>query len=470
MQWACLFLPQLALDDVLRRMDDPERPTALVDGPHQRRVLHAVNRSARALGLRPGMTLAAAQAFGIHYRAVDFDPAAAERGRQLLAAWAYAYSSQVSLDLPHAVVLEIGRSRRLFGTWTQLVPRLREELRAMGFRHRVVVAPNPWAARALANMHDDLVVDDATLRRRLGELPLARSGLPRDVSVALARMGVRRWHQLRALPRASIARRFSTSVLEHIDRLEGGAANTLTWHRPPDHFEARIEFEYDVESSQSLLFPLRRLTADLSAFLRGRDGGVQRFSLWLEHERCADTEVVIGLLSPEREANVLFDLARGRLERAHLPAPARGLRLHAADLPRFVPEATDLLDTRAHRHQPWPQLRERLRARLGDDAVRAPGWRADHRPERVLGDAPPSPAALPRSMPRRPGWLLPKPTACREPVGPVLAGPERIEAGWWEDDDVRRDYYVADALSGQRLWLFRDVQVDVGLHLQGLFG
>ena len=32
------------------------------------------------------------------------------------------------------------------------------------------------------------------------------------------------------------------------------------------------------------------------------------------------------------------------------------------------------------------------------------------------------------------------------------------------------DYYVAEAASGQRLWLFRDVQVDAGLHLQGLFG
>ncbi|HZX80856.1 MAG TPA: DNA polymerase Y family protein, partial [Lysobacter sp.] len=342
MQWACLFLPQLALDDVLRRAPDAQAPTALVHGPHQRRVLHSVNPAARALGLRPGMTLAAAQALGVTYRTADFDPAAAEGCRCLLAAWAYGYSSQVSLDLPHAVVLEIGRSRRLFGTSAQLVPRLREELAAMGFRHRVVVAPNPWAARALANVQDDLVLDAGTLRRRLGELPLARSGLPRDVTVALARMGVLRWQQLRTLPRASIARRFPPAVLEHMDRLEGDAPGTLGWYRPPDRFDARIEFEYEVESSQSLLFPLRRLTADLAAFLRGRDGGVQRFSLWLEHEQDPDSEVVVGLLSPEREAAALFDLARGRLERAGVPAPVRGLRLCARELPRFVPEAGDL--------------------------------------------------------------------------------------------------------------------------------
>jgi protein ImuB len=282
-------------------------------------------------------------------------------------------------------------------------------------------------------------------------------------------MGIRRWHQLRALPRASIARRFSTAVLDHIDRLESGAHCMLAWHHPPDRFDARIEFEYDVESSQSLLFPLRRLTADLAAFLRGRDGGVQRFSLWLEHERQADSEVVVGLLSPEREASTLFELSRGRLENAGVPAPVRGLRLVAAELPPFVPQATDLFDVRAHRHQPWPQLRERLRARLGDDAVRAPGWRADHRPERVLAGDGVSPA-LPRSTPHRPGWLLSAPTACREPVDAVLAGPERIESGWWDDDDVRRDYYVADTAAGRRLWMFRDVQTDAGPFVQGLFG
>ena len=33
MHWLCVFLPQLALDDVLRRLDDPLAPVALVSGP-----------------------------------------------------------------------------------------------------------------------------------------------------------------------------------------------------------------------------------------------------------------------------------------------------------------------------------------------------------------------------------------------------------------------------------------------------
>ena len=38
--------------------------------------------------------------------------------------------------------------------------RLRSELTDLGFRHRLVAAPNPYAARVLANAHDEIGIDD----------------------------------------------------------------------------------------------------------------------------------------------------------------------------------------------------------------------------------------------------------------------------------------------------------------------
>ena len=43
MRWACILFPQLALDAVLRRHPQPERPLVLLSGPPQRRLLQAVN-------------------------------------------------------------------------------------------------------------------------------------------------------------------------------------------------------------------------------------------------------------------------------------------------------------------------------------------------------------------------------------------------------------------------------------------
>jgi protein ImuB len=343
---------------------------------------------------------------------------------------------------------------------------MREELVALGFRHRIALAPNPWAARALAGVHDGLAIShDAPLQQALGQLPVERAGLPPEAATSLRRMGLRRLAQVYALPRAALGRRVGSETLEQLDRLTGALATPLSCYQPPDHFESRIEFNYEVGATGQLLFPLRRMTGDLAAYLAGRDGGVQRFMLRLEHERGAATEVPVGLLAPERDAAMLFELARGRLDLVQLAAPVRALQLIARELPPFVPAGRDLFDARPPQAVPWEQLRERLRARLGDQAVHGLAVRADHRPERAWrehGDGASAP-----SLPR-PGWLLPQPIPLREREVRILAGPERIESGWW-DGDVRRDYYVIETAAGQRAWVFCPAGERTGFMLHGWF-
>ena len=71
----------------------------------------------------------------------------------------------------------------------------------------------------------------------------------------------------------------------------------------------------------------------------------------------------------------------------------------------------------------------------------------------------------PRGM-ARPTWLLdpPRPLS-RAPSG--LGPAERVESGWWDGNDVSRDYYVAEA-AGMRLWVYRDRAKDAWF-LQGLW-
>ncbi len=95
MLWACILLPQLAIDAVLRRRPDPERPLALVTGPAHLRRLHAVNASAAAAGLAPGMRLSAAHALLADVATVEHDPQGEARWHRFLAAWAYRHSSLI---------------------------------------------------------------------------------------------------------------------------------------------------------------------------------------------------------------------------------------------------------------------------------------------------------------------------------------------------------------------------------------
>src|SRR5690606_4781597 len=120
---ACIALPRLALDAVLRRVPDPSRPLALVSGPAQLRHLHAVNAAAAEAGLKAGMRLSAAHALLADVAMVDHDPASEARWQRFLAAWAYRHSSQVSAQWAGAIVLEVRASFRLFGPWPRFEAR-----------------------------------------------------------------------------------------------------------------------------------------------------------------------------------------------------------------------------------------------------------------------------------------------------------------------------------------------------------
>ncbi|MGP0172778.1 Y-family DNA polymerase [Pseudomonas sp. NCHU5208] len=468
MLWACILLPQLAMDGVLRQRSDDAEPLALLSGTPQRRVLQAVNPAARALGLKPGLSLTAAQALTRSFATAEYDLGQIERWHRFLAAWAYAFSAQVSLYYPRCLLLEVHSSLGLFGPWPRFEARLREELVALGFQHRIAAAPNPAAARVLVNVGDGLLAKDAhELQHQLARLPVDRLGLSPAASTAFARMGLHQLRQLWELPRDSLARRFPAEVLVQLDTLLGRRPLALDFYTPPDIFDTRLELNFEVASHQALLFPLRRLTADLAAYLAGRDSGVQRFALHLEHRNGSETQVSIGLLSAERDPGMLFELTRGRLEHQQLPAPVLAVRLVARELPAFTPQHQPLFDERPQQNQPWEQLRERLRARLGDEAVHGLGAHADHRPERAWTQQPTS-SALPASGPR-PGWLLAEPLPLYEASLRILGGPERIESGWWDGEDVRRDYYLVETRNGQRGWAFRPVGSSGPLLLHGWF-
>ncbi|HEX7111564.1 MAG TPA: DNA polymerase Y family protein [Mizugakiibacter sp.] len=456
MLWACLLLPHLALDGVRRRRPDADAPLLLLEGKPPRRVVRDLTPAAARAGLRAGLPLAAAQALLPGVAHVDHDARETQRLRDLLVAWAYRYSSMVALDGEDALLVEVGASFGLFGPWPRFERALREELAALGITHRIAAAPTPLGAAVLAAHADGTAVlaPDA-LRRALAAVPLAHARLPADDVEALARMGVRTLRQLTALPRASLARRFGPALLDHLDRLHGDAPDPRELYRPPDVFEARVELAYETHSHEALLFPLRRLTADLAAYLTARAGGVQRFRVWLEHEDHAPTAFEVGLLTPERDAARLLEFARGRLERCVVPAAVRGLGVQARELPPFVPAARDLFDARPPEAMDWDALRERLRARLGEDALHQLAPFADARPEcaqRRVARLTREPAPL--AVPPRPAWLLPRPLPLREARVRVLAGPERIEAGWWDGGDVRRDYYVIETSQGQRAWVY----------------
>jgi protein ImuB len=479
MLWACLRFPALPLVAVFADVAAGALPCALTEGPRQRPLIAQANAAARQRGVRVGQPVAAARALCAEVQLLPRDHASERASLELLAAWAYRFSGQVSIGEPATLWLEIGASLTLFGGWPALERRLRDELRELGHgEHLLAVAPVAATAEVLAVCRDGIAIrQPGPMLTALGQAPIAHSGLEPAAIALLCGMGLRYLRDVFALPRAELARRAGPATVTRLDLLRGMAPEALALYRPPDRFARRIELDGHIDSWQPLLFPLRRLTRDLALFLLARDGGVERFELVLEHEGRAATRIDVGLLSAQRDADDLYQFGRGRLERAQIPAEVEAIALNADDLPPFRPRHRDLFDTALAEGVDWPTLTERLRARLGDEALRGLACVAEHRPERAWRyvaapvETPPEKSkknpsgkkikvetrSLPEpaaATPPRPLWLLPRPIPLRPKPAQILAGPERIESGWWDGDDARRDYYVVRCANGQRAWAY----------------
>lgn len=499
MFWACLRFPLLPLQALGSAEDALGEPFAVVDGPQQRRRIVLANAAARAAGVRAEQPLAAAQTLCPGLAVLPRDPAAERQALESLAGWAYRFSADVAVAMPDALFVEIAGSLALFGGWPALQRRLRGELQTFGFAYSLGVAPTAAAAHVFATHADGAAIGShARLAEALGHVPLAAGGFDAGIVAALYGMGFRTLHDLFVLPRAELARRIGAPALLHLDRMRGFAGEALPRWLPPPRFERRLEFGFGIETHEALSFPLRRLLREFALFLVARDGGVQRFALLLEHEHRAPTRIDVGLLAPQRDADALFELARMRFERVALAAPVHALILRADDLPALSPLHRDLFDAHRREQLDWPALAERLRARLGDAALRGLRQVADHRPGRAWrfvavasaadeshpprrrGEAKPrsgrnaDAAAMPRTpapiaLPSRPFWLLQRPQAMSLPPARILAGPERIESGWWDEHDQQRDYYVIETRSGQRAWAFVRAGESQGWTLHGWF-
>jgi len=51
----------------------------------------------------------------------------------------------------------------------------------------------------------------------------------------------------------------------------------------------------------------------------------------------------------------------------------------------------------------------------------------------------------------------------------ITSGPERIESGWWDANDVQRDYYIVRTSNGADLWVYRDLARGGEWYLHGFW-
>jgi protein ImuB len=326
-------------------------------------------------------------------------------------------------------------------------------------------------------------------------------------------MGLRQLSDLRRLPRAGLARRFGPALLADLDRARGDAPDPREPIELPSTFEQRIELFTRADTAEQMMAGARVLIERLLAWVRARHARVAAFTLRMHHEArrqraAAASELEIGLAEPSADAVHLQSLLVERLARTPLIAPALELSLRCDRTVRAAPPNVELFATRGSEREGLTRLIERLQARLGAEGVQRLALQDDYRPERATASRPADAAQQPAGsvmasepqqrftarepmrcwQPRivgaqRPLWLLNEPQPLPERASrpwldgaplQLLAGPERIESGWWDGALAARDYFIARTVDSALVWVFRarlplSTDDDAGWFLQGRF-
>ena len=476
--WLALDFPALALDALSRGGDADDGVVVVVDGDGGNASVLGCSAVAARAGVCAGMRCTAAYTLCPTLRVLVREPETEARVLAGLAAWAGQFSSQVSLQPPATLLIEIGGSLRLFGGLPALLERVDAGLAALGYAWRRGVAPTPAAAWLLARAGEAApVLERSALAAALAPLPITCLPVNLRCLAALRGMGVRSIGDCLRLPRDGLSRRLGTQLLDVLDRALARRADARVSYRPPARFRRSVDLWDDISNRDALLRIAERLLIELCGLLRSLDSGVQQLELRLSHRGVPASRVRLGLLQPSREAAHLLALLTERLQLLELPAPTVQVEMRAGQFLPMTPRSFALFAGGDEEAEDTARLLERLRARLGRDAVHGLGMVAAHAPERAWRVCEPGERTSVEFYCTRPLWLLDEPSALTVREGrPVyggglrlLDGPERLESGWWEDGDIRRDYYVASNDGGQRLWIFRELREPHGWYLHGLF-
>jgi protein ImuB len=366
------------------------------------------------------------------------------------------FSPQVEQTAANTVALDADGLERIYGLPQQIATALAQHAAEYGLKANVAIASNLDAAvHAARGFTGVSVIPHGDEAKFLGSLPLTLLEPSPELQETLDRWGIRRFHDLAALPELGLAERLGPEGLRLHKLARGVGDRPLIPIEDPLHFAEEMELEYPLDMLDPLAFVLARLLDALCARLRSRGLATNELRLRLKLENSGEHERMLRFPSPMLDPQAFLKLLQLDLSAHPAPAPivhvwleAEPVKPRAAQNGLFLPLA------------PEPEKLEvtlaRLKALAGEENVGAPALVDTHRPGafrmRRFGEQSSAPtgaranAALRIMRPARSARVQ---MASGQPVhvqaegvrGHVVscAGPWRTSGDWWTADPWSRD-------------------------------
>jgi protein ImuB len=197
--------------------------------------------------------------------------------------------------------------------WHELGDNMAECLRSLGLRACVAFGKNPDVARLAAREADPVSVVRDT-GAFLHPLPLDVLSPPPEVAEILEGWGVRTVGEFLALPAQEMVERLGPEARTMWQVAAGRTRRPLRLIRPPEVFEESCDLGYSVETTEPLLFLLRRFVDRLAGRLSDSYRVADRMMLLLPLDDRTAYERSFSIPEPTAVADVMFRILATHLE------------------------------------------------------------------------------------------------------------------------------------------------------------
>ncbi len=379
MPWyAAILLPQFPLQAVLRlREEMGAEPIAVVEGGTEKGRVLEMTEAAAASGVLCGMASTQALARCAALRLWPRSPAQEEVVSGLLLETAGTLSPLIEATGEGLCLVDLRQMKA--GDWPQWARGVVERFAALQLQARVGVASNPdLAALAATRAEPILVVQHPGAF--LADVAVAEVDAPPDLVAVLRDWGIGHLGDLARLSRSELMERLGPEAGVLWERATGRARRELRLVRPPEIFVEAFDFEQPIETTEPLLFILRRQLEQLALRLREACRVVAEMTLTLPLDRGEPFERVFTIPTPTGDVEVLFRILHTHLESLRLEQQPIGVRLRMtpviADSQQFQLFESPLRDPNR-----FGETLARLKALVGEGQVGVVQLEDAHRPD-----------------------------------------------------------------------------------------
>lgn len=207
-----------------------------------------------------------------------------------------------------------------------------------------------------------------------------RAGEVRQIIAILHKWGIHTLGEFAALDKEEVSNRLGAEAVRMWERASGKATRLLKLVQPPESYAETFEFENEIETSEPLLFMLRRFLQQFSLRLGALYLVAKELKLRITFSDKNSYEHLFKIPEPSNNVEVLFRMLQTHLEDFKSESPIVALSLEAEPT-KPAQQQWSLFETALRDPTQLSETLARLTGLLGAECVGTPVLEETHRPD-----------------------------------------------------------------------------------------